>query len=148
MHRQRKRSPKQTLSPLAFTCISSGTSLTPIKRWFSLDLQPDVVSQRSRRSQRSCRGEGEYWPLYQRYDRFLLSASDGDSLLKCNDCGMLNACETMIVFISLYGDGLNPVCSSITRVEGKPLLVLLMHLRCLKKKSVLLFFFVSLNQFS
>lgn len=148
---QMKRSPKLILSLLAFICISSGMSLIPIKRWFSLDISRSPfsltlchsASERQRAASEVVLRWGEYWPLYQGSDRSLLLATGGDSLLHCNDCGMLNACETLIVFISLYGDGLNPVCY-ITRAEYA--LLFLMHLSCLKK-SLLLFLYVSLNQF-
>lgn len=53
---QTKRSPKQILSLLAFTCISNGISLIPTKRWFSLDHLSLTVSQCFRRAERSRRG--------------------------------------------------------------------------------------------
>lgn len=134
VEQQMKRSPKQSLSLLAFTCISSGMSLIPIKRWFSLNLCCTHFSLTSSHSASARRRAEVMWrwiPASVSEVWSCSSASDGDSLLKCNDCWMLNTCETSLFKIFFYVR--NPVCC-ITRFEGSSVLI---HLS--SNKSVSLF---------
>lgn len=68
--------------------------------------------------QRSFRGEGDSGLCIRGVLTFVASFSgDGNSLLKCNDCEMLNACETVFV--------LSPF------MEMEAALLSMMHLSCL-----------------